>query len=80
MAKVKLKRKIKGVKFTLTVKEALIVRVLLGSTNGDTGYGIYTELDAIFPDAPTNLPGIDLLDIMELEESEEFKLALKEYS
>lgn len=80
MAKVKLKRKIKGVKFTLTVKEALIVRVLLGSTNGDTGYGIYTELDAIFPDAPHSVPGIDLIDIMELEESEEFKLALKEYS
>lgn len=65
------------VTLTLTIKEALMIKALLGPTHGDTCYSPYHELNKLFPDSPTNT---DQGNTGEFEKSSRFLQAVKQYS
>ena len=83
MSKVKLKRKIKSVKITMSVGEALTIKAMLGQTNGTLGFGLYQVLDDTFPLAPYQVEidgDTDTIDLESFEQSTAYREALKEYS
>lgn len=67
----------KEVMLTLTIKEALMIKALLGTTHGDTCFSPYYELDKLFPDSPTDT---DQKSTDEFEKSRKFLDAVGLYS